>query len=117
MLANTMNVEISSEPGTDPQHGMDNVQLSLLSNVRHHQQLAEFQAASQAETTEINGGGVNTVVVAEPELGPAGPIKAKKAKKTATKEAEEPEEMFDESDKDEFRKPHVPAKKKGKKKN
>jgi len=115
MLANTMNVEISTEPGTDPQHGMDNVQLSLLSNMRHHEQLAEFQAASQAETAEMNAEVVDNVL-ASSQPGPAGPSKPKKAKKTAPKEPEESEEMFDESDEEEFRKPDIPAKKKGKKK-
>ena len=36
---------------------MDNVELCLLTSTRHHQQLAEFQAASQADT-----------VAAEPEV-------------------------------------------------
>jgi len=112
MLANTMNVEISTEPGTDPQMGMDNVQLCLLTTTRHHHQLAEFQAASQAETAEQAEG--------ESELGvEEGPSKAKRAKKASSKDTEEPEEMFDELDGDaeeEFRKPKPPAKKKGKKK-
>jgi len=47
MLCNTMNVRVSLEPGTHPELGMDNVMLSLLSTTRHHQQLEDFQAASQ----------------------------------------------------------------------
>jgi len=48
MLANTENVQISTLEGTDPQLGMDNVMIKLLSTARHHQQLQEFQPLSQA---------------------------------------------------------------------
>ena len=48
MLANTENVQISTVEGTDPQLGMDNVMIKLLSTARHHQQLQEFQPLSQA---------------------------------------------------------------------
>merc|ERR1712192_214657 len=58
MLANTENVEISSgeEDPTNPLDGgaldrltlaMDQFTLSLLSTTRHHEQLSDFQAASQ----------------------------------------------------------------------
>jgi len=48
MLANTENVQISTFEGSDPQLGMDNVMIKLLSTARHHQQLQEFQPLSQA---------------------------------------------------------------------
>ena len=98
MLANTENVQISTKAGTDPQlgkitklalflvisiqpsPGMDNVELCLLTTTRHHQQLADFQAASQADPAaagpEVDAGAatqqatVNTVE--------EGPYKAKK---------------------------------------
>eukprot|EP00092_Neocalanus_flemingeri_P017266 GFUD01018670.1.p1 GENE.GFUD01018670.1~~GFUD01018670.1.p1 ORF type:complete len:675 (-),score=216.95 GFUD01018670.1:180-2204(-) len=47
MLANSRNIKISTAAGSDPQLGMDNVTLSLLSTTRHHLQLAEFQALRQ----------------------------------------------------------------------
>jgi hypothetical protein len=39
MLANTMNVGISTDPNTDPDLGMDNMMLELLSTTRQHKQL------------------------------------------------------------------------------
>jgi len=115
MLANTMNVGVSTEPGTDPQLGMDNVRLKLLSSMRHHEQLADFQAASQAESAEmvagVEIGGVDPDVVRE-----EGPTRAKRPKKAAKKKKNEAElESDDEESEEEFRKPKVPAKK-GKKK-
>jgi len=116
MLANTMNVGISTEPGTDPQMGMDNVRLKLLSSMRHHEQLADFQAASQAESAEmvagVEIGGVDPDVVRE-----EGPTRAKRPKKATKKKKKAEWESDDDDDEseEEFRKPKVPPKK-GKKK-
>jgi len=65
MLANTMNVQIGFVPDTDPELGMDNVMLTLLSTDRHHEQLEDFQseasktqeAASQSQAGPSSGRG------------------------------------------------------------
>merc|ERR1712176_1521755 len=86
MLANTENVKIGTKIGTDPMLGMDNVQLTLLSKTRHHEQLAEFEAASQADPAavveQINQSGIVEPGGAIEE----GPHKAKKRNKKSTKE-------------------------------
>jgi len=121
MLANTENVQISTKAGTDPQLGMDNVELCLLTTTRHHQQLAEFQAASQADPAAAGpevAAGAATQQAAEHPVE-EGPYKAKKKrpKKVAAKESEESDEAIAGSDsEEEFRVPKAPpAKKKGKK--
>jgi len=65
MLANTENVEISTTEGTDPQLGMDNVSIKLLSTSRHHQQLEEFQPMSQASDTTNNQDQENQEILAD----------------------------------------------------
>ncbi|XP_076040071.1 condensin-2 complex subunit H2-like isoform X2 [Oratosquilla oratoria] len=55
MLANTYNVEISqSEEGEDV---MDCMELTLLSRVRHHEELQEYAAPSQASPSKRKGRG------------------------------------------------------------
>jgi len=62
MLANTENVEISTADGSDPQLGMDNVMIKLLSTSRHHQQLEEFQAASSQGGADTSDNQENVLV-------------------------------------------------------
>jgi len=62
MLANTENVEISTADGSDPQLGMDNVMIKLLSTSRHHQQLEEFQAASSQGVADASDNQENVLV-------------------------------------------------------
>merc|ERR1712034_111205 len=112
MLANTENVKISTKAGTDPQLGMDNVQLCLLTTTRHHQQLAEFQAASQADPAaepEVDAGAATQQASEHPVE--EGPYKAKKkrSKKAAAKESEESDDAIVGSDsEEEFRVPKPP---------
>jgi len=117
MLANTENVEIRCKPGTDPQLGMDNVQLKFLSANRHHEELAEFQAASQSESVD------NIVPSPQPSTSSKaaaveeGPYKAKKRpKKVALSDSDENDLSFGGSDSDnEFKVPKATVKRKGKK--
>jgi hypothetical protein len=55
MLANCMNLEIMTEEGEDSSLAMDNVRLRFLSEKRHHEELEEFQAASQQRDTSLLG--------------------------------------------------------------
>jgi len=111
MLANTENVKISTKAGTDPQLGMDNVQLTLLSHTRHHEQLAEFEAASQADPGAVQEQVEEPVVATNHAV--EGPYQAKKRSKKSKNDSFELEES--DSEEEQFKIPKPPVKKKGKK--
>jgi len=111
MLANTENVKISTKAGTDPQLGMDNVQLLLLSTARHHEQLAEFEAASQADP----GAAQDQVVEFAPAAHQAAEEGPYKAKKRPNKNKNESLDLEGSDSEEDFKVPEPPAKKKGKK--
>ena len=100
--------------------GMDNVQLKFLSGNRHHEELAEFQAASQSDSVDqhhqlvaapLPSSSSTTVTIEE------GPYKAKKRpKKVALSDSDENDMSFGGSDSDnEFKVPKATVKKKSKK--
>jgi len=111
MLANTENVKIGTKAGTDPQLGMDNVQLTLLSHTRHHEQLAEFEAASQADPGAAPEQVEEPVVAANHAV--EGPYQAKKRNKKSKNDSFDNEES--DSEEEQFKIPKPPVKKKGKK--
>merc|ERR1712142_705893 len=116
MLANTENVKIGTKVGTDPMLGMDNVQLTLLSRTRHHEQLAEFEAASQADPADVVEQ-INQQVDAEHGATEDGPHKAKKRSKKTTEQTNDLEYADEsESEDDQFKIPKPPIRKKGKNK-
>ena len=101
---------------------MDNVELCLLTSTRHHQQLAEFQAASQADTVaaepEVDAGAATQQATEHPVRRDIIKQRKKRPNKVAAKDSEESDEAIAGSDsEEEFRVSKTPAKKKGKKNN
>jgi len=94
MLCNTMNVEVSSAKGTDPELGMDNVCLKLLSTTRHHEQLEGFQATSQMES----GGQQATSTQATSSQPAASQPTSSKSTTQATKKSRKPKKKVSDSE-------------------
>jgi len=114
MLANTENVKISTKAGSDPQLGMDNVQLTLLSHTRHHEQLAEFEAASQADPGSVQERVEEPVVSTNHAV--EGPYQAKKRNKKSKNDSFDEDALEgSDSEEEQFKIPKRPVKKKGKK--
>ena len=90
---------------------MDNVQLTLLSHTRHHEQLAEFEAASQADPGAAPEQVEEPVVAANHAV--EGPYQAKKRNKKSKNDSFDNEES--DSEEEQFKIPKPPVKKKGKK--
>ena len=93
------------------------MELCLLTTTRHHEQLAEFEAASQADPAQQ---AVGPGDAAQPVTQPAaeeGPYKAKKKrpKKSKNESLELEDAIEDGESEEEFRVPNPPYKKKGKK--
>ena len=59
MLANCMNLEIMTEGGEEEEGSslaMDTMRLKFLTEKRHHEELEEFQAASQQRDATLGQG-------------------------------------------------------------
>ena len=96
--------------------GMDNVELCLLTTTRHHEQLAEFEAASQADPAQQVVGPGDASQPATQHAAEEGPYKAKKRPKKSKNESLELEDAIEDGEsEEEFRVPNPPSKKKGKK--